>query len=86
MMWRLFFILLIISVGTGYIIWAFMLPDYLREGGPLVAGLISMLVLLIGFIIERWLTLRIALINMLIEAQGGQIALLVPQAVGPWLA
>jgi len=55
-----FFILLIISVGTGYVIWAFMLPVYLREGGPLVAGLIAMLVMLMGFIIERSLTLRIA--------------------------
>ena len=53
-----FFILLLVAIVTGYIIWAYMLPDYLREGGPLVAGLISMLVLLIGFIIERWLTLR----------------------------
>jgi len=53
-----FFILLIVAIVTGYIIWAYMLPEYLREGGPLVAGLISMLVLLIGFIIERWLTLR----------------------------
>jgi len=55
-----FFILLIISIGTGYVIWAFMLPVYLREGGPLVAGLIAMLVMLIGFIIERGLTLRVA--------------------------
>jgi biopolymer transport protein ExbB len=55
-----FFILLIVAIVTGYVIWAYMLPDYLREGGPLVAGLISMLVLLIGFIIERWLTLRSA--------------------------
>ena len=41
-----FFILLIISIGTGYVIWAFMLPIYLREGGPLVAGLIAMLVMI----------------------------------------
>jgi biopolymer transport protein ExbB len=55
-----FFILLIVAILTGYIIWAYFLPDYLREGGPLVAGLIAMMILLIGFIIERWLTLRIA--------------------------
>lgn len=55
-----FFILLIVSIVTGYVIWAYMLPEYLREGGPLVAGLIAMLIMLIGFIIERWLTLRIA--------------------------
>jgi len=55
-----FSILLVVAVATGYIIWSYLLPDYLREGGPLVAGLIAMLILLIGFIIERWLTLRIA--------------------------
>lgn len=55
-----FFVLLIVSIATGYIIWAFLLPHYLREGGPLVAGLIAMMILLIGFIIERWLTLRVA--------------------------
>jgi len=55
-----FFVLLIVSIATGFVIWAYMLPDYLREGGPLVAGLIAMMILLIGFIIERWLTLRVA--------------------------
>ncbi|OQX93003.1 MAG: hypothetical protein B6D58_00115 [candidate division Zixibacteria bacterium 4484_95] len=55
-----FFVLLIVAIATGYIIWAYLLPDYLREGGPLVAGLIAMMILLIGFIIERWLTLRVA--------------------------
>lgn len=55
-----FFVLLVVSIATGYIIWAYLLPEYLREGGPLVAGLIAMMILLIGFIIERWLTLRVA--------------------------
>ena len=55
-----FLILLIVSAGTGFLIWAYMLPDYLRDGGPLVSGLIAMLIMLIGFIIERGLTLRIA--------------------------
>jgi biopolymer transport protein ExbB len=55
-----FFVLLVVAIATGYIIWAYLLPEYLREGGPLVAGLIAMMILLIGFIIERWLTLRVA--------------------------
>lgn len=55
-----FLSLLIVSVGSGLAIWAYLLPDYLREGGPLVAGLIAMLIMLCGFIIERGLTLRIA--------------------------
>ncbi|NLI14976.1 MAG: MotA/TolQ/ExbB proton channel family protein [candidate division Zixibacteria bacterium] len=53
-------VILLISLAVGFIIWAQFLPDYLREGGPLVAVLIALLVMLIGFIIERWLTLRVA--------------------------
>jgi biopolymer transport protein ExbB len=53
-------VMLLISLAVGFIIWAQFLPDYLAEGGPLVAVLIALLVLLIGFIIERWLTLRVA--------------------------
>lgn len=53
-------VMLLISLAVGFIIWAQFLPPYLREGGPLVAVLIALLVLLIGFIIERWLTLRVA--------------------------
>jgi len=36
-----FFILLIVAIVTGYIIWAYMLPEYLREGGPPVAVLLN---------------------------------------------
>lgn len=53
-------VMLLISLAVGFIIWAQFLPDYLAEGGPLVAVLIALIVLLIGFIIERWLTLRVA--------------------------
>lgn len=53
-------VLLLISIAVGFIIWGMFLPDYLKEGGPLVAVLIALLVLNLGFIIERWLTLRIA--------------------------
>lgn len=53
-------VLLLVSMAVGFIIWGLFLPDYLREGGPLVAVLIALLVLNLGFIIERWLTLRIA--------------------------
>jgi biopolymer transport protein ExbB len=53
-------VMLLISLAVGFIIWAQFLPAYLAEGGPLVAVLIALLVLLIGFIIERWLTLRVA--------------------------
>ena len=47
---------LIISLAIGFFIWT-QLPAYLQEGGPLVAVLISLLVMLIAFIIERLLSL-----------------------------
>ena len=48
---------LIISLAIGFFIWL-QLPAYLQEGGPLVAVLISLLVMLIAFIIERLLSLN----------------------------
>jgi biopolymer transport protein ExbB len=48
---------LIISLAIGTFIWL-QLPAYLQEGGPLVAVLISLLVMLIAFIIERLLSLN----------------------------
>ncbi|HEX7401322.1 MAG TPA: MotA/TolQ/ExbB proton channel family protein [candidate division Zixibacteria bacterium] len=51
-------LVLIVSLALGFIIWGTLLPDYLRRGGPLVAVLIALLVMLITFIIERMLTLN----------------------------
>ena len=51
-------ILLIGSLGMGYAIWFFMLPDYLREGGPLVSVLIALSIMLVAYITERIITLR----------------------------
>ncbi len=51
-------LVLIVSVAIGYFIWAVLLPDYLHRGGPLVALLIALLVMLVTFIIERSLTLH----------------------------
>jgi len=48
---------LIVSLAVGVIIWL-NLPAYLQEGGPLVALLIALLIMLIGFIIERLLSLN----------------------------
>ena len=52
------FIVLVVSLVVGVVVWAFLLPSYLREGGPLVALLIALLVMLLSFIIERLLTLH----------------------------
>jgi len=47
---------LILSLAIGAFLWT-QLPQYLQDGGPLVAVLISLLVMLIAFIIERHLSL-----------------------------
>ena len=51
-------ILLIGSLGLGYAIWYFLLPDFMREGGPLVSVLIALSIMLISYITERVITLR----------------------------
>jgi biopolymer transport protein ExbB len=50
-------LVLIVSLVLGIIIWT-QLPTYLREGGPLVALLIALSVMLVSFIVERVLTLN----------------------------
>jgi len=50
-------LLLAVSLGAGFGIWL-QLPEYLQEGGPLVAILIALSIMLITFIVERWITLR----------------------------
>ena len=51
-------ILLIGSLGIGYAIWYFLLPDFMREGGPLVSVLIALSIMLMAYITERIITLR----------------------------
>jgi biopolymer transport protein ExbB len=51
-------IVLVVALFVGFGVWAFLLPSYLREGGPLVGLLIALLVMLLSFIIERLLTLH----------------------------
>ncbi len=50
-------IVLVVSLATGFIVWS-QLPDYLQKGGPLVALLIALSVMLVAFILERLFTLR----------------------------
>ncbi len=51
-------LVLIVSFAVGTFIWAQLLPEYLRAGGPLVAVLIALLVMLFAFILERLFTLN----------------------------
>jgi biopolymer transport protein ExbB len=50
-------LVLIVAVVIGIFIW-YQLPPYLHEGGPLVALLIALSVMLFAFILERWFTLN----------------------------
>jgi biopolymer transport protein ExbB len=50
-------LVLIVALVVGFIVWR-QLPVYLQEGGPLVAILIALTVMLLCFILERLFTLR----------------------------
>lgn len=50
-------LLLAVSTAVGFGIWL-QLPEYLQKGGPLVALLIALSIMLITFIVERWITLN----------------------------
>lgn len=60
-------ILLVVSLASGAFIWT-LLPDYLQEGGPIVALLLALSVMLMGFILERLFTLHKARGQMSIQA------------------
>lgn len=42
----------------GYLIYEFMLPQFIRDGGPLVAGLIALSIMVVTYVIERLLSLK----------------------------
>lgn len=46
------------SLAVGYVIYEFMLPPFIKDGGPLVITLIALVVMLVTFIIERYMTLN----------------------------
>ncbi len=46
------------SAIIGYLIYEFMLPDFIKEGGPLVAGLVALSIMVLTFVIERVLSLK----------------------------
>lgn len=50
-------ILLVASFSVGVIIYLFLLPDFIRQGGPLVVALIAITIMQVTFIVERLLTL-----------------------------
>jgi biopolymer transport protein ExbB len=50
-------IVLVVSILVGFVIWT-LLPEFIKEGGQLVALLIALSVMLFAFIGERLITLR----------------------------
>lgn len=48
---------LVIALAVGFYIWS-QLPEYLQKGGPLVAVLLALSVMIISFVAERIITLR----------------------------
>lgn len=50
-------LVLIVSLALGFLIWL-QLPEYLQKGGPLVALLIALSVMLFAFIVERSITIK----------------------------
>jgi biopolymer transport protein ExbB len=51
-------IVLVVAFAISYVIYRFMLPEYIRLGGPLVVGLMVLSILALTFIVERIFTLR----------------------------
>ncbi|MBW7887512.1 MAG: MotA/TolQ/ExbB proton channel family protein [Bacteroidetes bacterium] len=52
---------LIIIFGAaiiGYAIYEYMLPQFVKEGGPLVAGLVALSIMVLTYVIERLLSLK----------------------------
>ena len=50
--------ILVVALLISYVVWQFMLPDFIRKGGPLVIVLMALSILLFTFIFERIITLR----------------------------
>jgi biopolymer transport protein ExbB len=46
------------ALVIGYLIYAFMMPEFIQKGGPLVAGLIALSIMVVTYIIERLLSLK----------------------------
>ena len=51
-------IVIITAIVVGYVIFEFMLPDFIKEGGPLVISLIALVIMLVAYVFERSFTLK----------------------------
>ena len=46
------------SMAIGWVIYEFTLPPFIKDGGPLVISLIGLVIMLVTFIFERYMTLK----------------------------
>ncbi len=51
-------IVLVVAFAVGYAIYEYMLPKFIKDGGPLVISLIALVIMLVAVIAERYLSLR----------------------------
>jgi len=51
-------VLLVVAFAIAYVIFEFMLPQYIKDGGPLVIALIALTIMVTTFIFERIFSLR----------------------------
>ncbi len=51
-------IVLVVAAVAGYAIFEYALPKFLQDGGPLVALLIALIIMLVAFVFERVFSLR----------------------------
>lgn len=51
-------VLIVAASVIAYVIYEFMLPDFIRDGGPLVISLIALTIMVTTFVVERLLSLR----------------------------
>jgi len=55
---QFYLILYSLAIGSSTLIYFFLLPKFVRDGGPLVIALITLSILVVSFIIERFVSLK----------------------------
>ena len=51
-------VLLVVAFGVATFVFMFLLPDFIKDGGPLVIALIALFIMVVAFIFERVFSLR----------------------------
>jgi len=51
-------IVIVASLAIGYVIYEYTLPQFIKDGGPLVVSLIALVIMLVAFVFERVIVLR----------------------------